>query len=530
MKMVSMDWKRAMRTSRKFYACGVIAFADGQTEYVSRDDLRISGNYITDAAETSSFPLGVLVAKQVALILENYDERWSEYDFMYAKITLQTRFDSADVSSEFLNNGTYTVIKPETYGDTIELIAMDDSYKTDKDYDTNLEYPLMLRTAVQDSCDTCGIVLNTKTFTNDTYVIPQKPEGLTHREFLGMAAMIAGGNASFDSDGELTIRTYDLSLFRELGSLDGGHFDWPYEEDNADGGTFWPWIAGDTWDGGDFENWDNNPLNGGEFKYDRPTYQYEDDADGGNFLPWDTGTIWDEGEFSERDDHLHVFFEFSPGITVDVDDVVITGVQMKDNSGNNYLYGTEGYVLTLDNQLAKGKEYEAVRLIGTIINGLRFRPFSGSHTAYPMVEFMDLAYIIDWKQRVYQTVITDVTFNYAGYTLISCSADSPIRNSSQYYDKTDRITQKISKDTEDLSNSVSNLTESVGSISESVGSIYESVGILSSSTKQQFNSVDSSIQDLLTTIKDQQKEIDELKEQLQSVQEVQKRQALLTNK
>ena len=506
MRMVSMDWKRAMQISRKFYACGAIVFADGQTEYVSRDDLRVSGNYITDAAETSSFPLGVLVSKQVALILENYDERWSNYDFMYARVTLQTRFDVEGVSNELLNIGTYTVIQPETYGDTIELIAMDDSYKTDIDYSTELEYPLMLRDAVQDSCKTCGIPLKTTTFANDTYIIPSMPTKLTHREFLGMAAMIAGGNASFDADGELVIRTYDLSLFRELGFLDGGHFDWPYEEDTADGGTFWPWTSGDTWDGGDFENWDVNPLNGGEFKYDRPNYQYEDDADGGNFLPWDTGTIWDEGEFSERDDHLHVFFEFKPGLTIAVDDVVITGVQMKGKGKDKetHLYGKEGYVLTLKNDLAEGKENEALQMIGKIIVGLRFRPFSGDITAYPMAEFMDLAYVIDWKNRVYQTVLTDVTFNYAGYTSIGCSADSPIRNSSKYYDNTEKITEKYAMNQDSLSESVDNLSTSLNN--------------LSTSTEQSFSMVDYSIENLIAMIAAQQEEIQELREKIEGTE------------
>lgn len=516
MRMVSMDWKRAMQTSRKFYACGVIAFADGQTEYVSRDDLRISGNYITDAAETSSFPLGVLVAKQIVLILENYDDRWSDYDFAYARVTLQTRFDVENVSNEWLNIGTYTVIQPESYGDTIELIAMDDSYKTDKEYTSDLSFPVALGIAVQDSCKTCGISLKTINFANNSYVIPKKPESLTHREFIGMCAMIAGGNASFDENGELAIRTYDLSLFRELGMLDGGWFDEipndKQPEDTADGGTFWPWNKGYEWDGGTFEDWDATPFNGGYFREDEQTvYQTGDKADGGTFLPWSVGTIWDEGDFLERDDHLHVFFEFKPGLTIAVDDVYITGVQMQGIDKINHLYGSEGYVLTLNNDLAAGKEDEALKLIGEKIVGLRFRPFSGDHTAYPMAEFMDLAYVIDWKNRVYQTVLTDVTFNYAGYTSIGCSADSPIRNSSKYYDNSDRITEKVSKNQDALSASVDNLSESVGN--------------LSSNTEQQFNAVDSTMQDLMKTIQEQQKEIENLKEQLQGVQEVQKKQA-----
>lgn len=393
MRKVSQEWRQAMQTSRKFYASGTITFANGIKKEITRDDVRVSGNYVSDSAESSSFPIGILVAKQVTLVLENYDERWSEYDFLYAKISLKTCFDVEGLAGEFIDIGTYTVVQPESYGDTIEIVAMDDSYKTDKEYSTELGYPLMLRTAVQDSCNTCGIQLGTTTFANDTYIIPEKPSGLTHRAFLGMCAMIAGGNASFNKDGQLIIRTYDLSLFTKLGTLDGGVFD------NGN-----PYVTGD-------------------------------DADGGSFLPWNTGFIWDEGDFKKRDELLHVFFEFKPGMKVSVDDVIITGVQLTDSNGVDYLYGSEGYVIKLQNDLAAGKEVEVLQLIGQILIGLRFRPFSGDHSAYPMAEFMDLAYIVDRKQNVYQTVLTDVNFNYAGYTTLKCSADSHIRNGSKYYDR-----------------------------------------------------------------------------------------------
>ena len=106
---------------------------------------------------------------------------------------------------------------------------------------------------------------------------------------------------------------------------------------------------------------------------------------------------------------------------------------MKGKEDKEYLFGKEGYVLSIENALASGQEEHTAALIGQKIVGLQFRPFSGDHISYPLAEFGDLALVIDRKQNVYRTVITDVNFVYYGFTSLKCSADSPVRNSSKYY-------------------------------------------------------------------------------------------------
>lgn len=387
MRNVSKKYIETMETRRDFYAVGEITFADGTQKTLSKEDFSLTGNSVIDSAGSTSFPLGMLIPKQIKVSLMNDDDRWSEYDFYGASIYLQTKFDLDDGTTESLNIGTFTVIAPETYGTTVEVTAMDDSYKTDKPYDTQNDYPMSVGVALRDCCSTCDILLGTSSFPNSDYVIPSKPENLTHRQFIGLCAQIAGGNARFDEYNRLEIITYDFS---------------PLESNIIDGGTFEPWTEGENYDGG-------------------------------TFSPWTAGTTIDGGTFGDRD-NIHVLYQFKSGIAIEVDDVVITGVQMEgeDAEGNKttHLYGKEGYVLSLENQLATGKEEEVLRRIGESIVGIRFRPFSGDHIALPTAEFMDLAYIVDRKQNVYNTVLTDVTFNYFGYTNLKCTADSPLRNSS----------------------------------------------------------------------------------------------------
>ena len=409
MRNVSNDYLKTMESRRDFYADAEVTFADGTIKTIEKNDLRLSGNSIIHSAGSSSFPLGMLVAKRITLSLENEDDKWSEYDFFGAKIQLFTRFNLENGNIESVNIGEFTVITPETYGTTVEVIAMDASYKTDVSYSTNLTYPLSLGEALRDSCQTCGITLLTTTFANDDFVIDTLPENLTHRQFIGLCAMLAGGNAVLDEYNRLKIITYDLSAL-DVPGLDGGKFD----------------------------------------KLGLSEYVTGDTADGGAFNPWNTGYVMDGGAFGDRR-NIHVLYEIKSGMTVGVDDVVITGVQMTDDDGEVHLYGKEGYVITIENQLAsvkkdeedekneggnkedkQVKEDEVVRRIGEKIVGLRFRPFTADNIAYPLAEFMDPAFIIDRKQNVYQTVLTDIEFNYFGYTRLKCTADSPIRNSSKY--------------------------------------------------------------------------------------------------
>lgn len=390
MRNVSNQYIETMAHRRDFYAEAEITFADGETKTVNKKDFWISGNSFTHSAGGSSFPIGMLIAKRITFSLNNEDDQWSEYDFFGAKIQLFTRFLLDDGKIESLNMGEFTVITPETYGTTVEVTAMDESYKTDIEYSTGLAAPVSVGLALRDSCANCGITLLTTTFKNDDFIIHTIPEKITHRQFIGMCAMLAGGNAVLDEYNRLKIITYDLSALGNSG-LDGGKFD----------------------------------------QLGLSEYVTGDIADGGNFAPWDVGYIADGGSFGDRK-NIHVLYEVKSGMTVGVDDVVITGVQMQDEEGEVHLYGKEGYVISTENQLAIGKEDEAVQRIGDILVGLRFRPFTAEHIAYPLAEFMDPAFIIDRKQNVYQTVLTDIEFKYFGFTTLKCTADSPLRNSSKY--------------------------------------------------------------------------------------------------
>lgn len=391
MRNMSNAYLKTMEERRDFYAVAEITFQDGTVKTLDKRDFSLSGNAVVQSAGSSTFPLGMVIPRTATICLMNDDDRWSEYDFFGAKIFLKTKFDLNNGLTESINVGNFTVVTPESYGTTIEITATDDSYKLDKEYSTNITYPATIQTALLDSCRTCGVNLLSSTFKNSNFMIEKQPEDLSHRQFVGMCAMIAGGNAFFDEHNRLVIKTYDFSEFKAAG-LDGGYFDV------------------------------GNPSR----------YTSGDSADGGSFNPWNTGDTFDGGTFNDIR-NIHFLQTFKNGLKIGTDDVLITGVKLTGKEKESWVYGSEKYMLVMENQLTAGKEPEAIRLIGQSIVGLRFRPFTGDSVAYPLADVMDLALLIDRKGNVYKTVITDVDFQYYGFTTLKCSADSPIRNSGKYY-------------------------------------------------------------------------------------------------
>lgn len=389
MRNVSNLFKKDMEARRDFYCQAEITFADGTVKQLGKDDFAMSGNGFYEGAGSGSFPLGLLIPKHITLTLNNYDDRWSEYDFQWARVFLKTKFDLSDGTTESINIGNFTVVTPESYGIIVEVTAVDDSYKLDREYRSSLPYPASIGSILRDSCLTCGVSLLSTSFKNDSFVVKNKPEGITHRQVVGLCAMLAGGNARFDGYNRLVVVPYDFSELRKPG------------------------------------------LDGGEFDLSTGAYQTGDRLDGGSFSPWNAGGSFEGGTFGDRNG-IHVLYAFQEGLEVETDDVVITGVNLKSDGYDGAFYGDDGYVLSVENALAAGNELDAVDLIGESVVGLRFRPFSGSHVPYPLAEFGDPALVIDRKNNVYKTVITDFSFPYYGLTEVGCSADSPIRNSSRY--------------------------------------------------------------------------------------------------
>lgn len=387
----SVEFRKTMRQRTDFKPSASILFADGRMVNLTEHDFSINGNELTDGAESNSFPLGVAIGRAFSMEIRNQDQRFEDYSFYLATVQLQLHFKLDSGTEETIYLGKCTITTPETYGTTITVQAVDDMYKANKSYSTQLKFPVTLGEMVRDCCLQCGLPLGSATFKNSNFSIKSKPENISCREVLAQAAMIAGGYAKVDRNGYLQICSYDLSIFEREGMGYGGSFD------NSENAEF---------------------------------YVDGDNIDGGNFDDYSSGNTFDSGTFLSMDD-FHMFYDFLSPPQTDADDVVITGIQITDTAGKTHLCGEEGYILSIENQLAKGNEQSAVNAIGKLINGFKFRAFSGEYIGYPLAEFGDICYVIDQNGNTYQSILTDITYRFNGKTSLKCSADSPLRNSSK---------------------------------------------------------------------------------------------------
>lgn len=383
---VSKEFWEEMRTRTDFKPAASIKLSDGTVLNVDSSDFTLSNNSLVDGAGESSIPLGVAIQKNIQIELVNDDDKYSGYDFVLAEITLFLEFELS-ASVESIQYGKYTVVSPFTRGSTVIITAVDDMYMADVPYDTKLAFPATIGEMLRDSCSATGISLYSSEFSNNDFVVAEKPKGFTHRQVIGFIAMIAGGNARINRSGYLEILTYDF------------------------------WMNEKVWDGGNFQEWTS-----------------ENTIDGGTFDPWTTGRDVSSEEFSESKKY-HVLYKWLNDPKIDTDDILITGLQTtytKENEEKTLLIGLDNYVLSIENPLIAGKEQDVLQYLLTKLLGLRFRQFTGDHVSYPLAEFMDAVIVVDRKGNIYNSFITDVDFSFLGMTIFKNSATPVLSNKRSY--------------------------------------------------------------------------------------------------
>lgn len=152
-------------------------------------------------------------------------------------------------------------------------------------------------------------------------------------------------------------------------------------------------------------------------------------------------------DFNYENDSIHDLTDYN-NLTCDTNDVQVTGVQMTktvtktttDEDGNEneedveeiVKVGGDSYVLSIENPLVKGHEETLISWIYEIFENVTFRGFTMDYISYPIAEFMDKIKVTDWRENSFYSVLTDVNFVFFGYTTLKNSAESPLRNQSNY--------------------------------------------------------------------------------------------------
>lgn len=393
----SKAFKNALAEGKILYEIVDITFADGRKKTLDSEIL-VGGGDFTDCAESSSFPIGATVCKSMTLSIDNTEDQWKDYYFYKAKLTAYLKMKIYD-TVETIKKGTYTITTPEQYGEVLEFTALDDMYKANISYTSSLVLPQPAFTLLRDACATIGISMGFSSMEHGDVVVNSIPDGITFRQLIGWVAMLDSANARVDVNGNLQLIKWDFdSVSVDYGATVG-----------ADG--YLVFGGGSSADSNGFIS----------------------PNDGNWYLDSDGYLTLKEGVGNPI--RLRDYFS-SP--TLSSDDIVITGIKIK-NTESDAMYGKDGYVLELENDLLSDADLETVAgWIGGNLIGKSFRSMEGSLIYNPLTEFGDMAFTYDRKENKYITPITDVSSRLNGTTDVKTKAENPIRGSSKFLSSADK--------------------------------------------------------------------------------------------
>lgn len=360
-----------------------ITFPDG-TKKTINEDIMNGDNGFSDCADSSSFPIGATICKTLTLSINNDQEQWKNYNFYGAKIhaylKLQTSYAAPESVSALLDE-SYNQILDST-GDPI--IA---TQAATKDIIETIDKGVYTVTTPEQYSDIINVTaLDDMYKANKVYTSGLKlPQSLINLVRDACKTVGIGMNLTMDH-GDIIIRSVpDNMTFRQL-------FGYAAMIESANARIDY---SGNL----QFVKWDFERTNIPDLKdYGNPP-------------------------------------------TLSSDDIVITGIkvtngQSNDDTDTDYsgMYGEEGYVLELENELIDTDQLQTVaNIIGEQIVGARFRNLEGDLVYNPLVEFGDMVYTYDRLGNKYLTPLTDVSGNVGGLTTVKTQADDPIRGSSDFY-------------------------------------------------------------------------------------------------
>ena len=396
-----------------------ITFPDGTKKTINKDIMN-GDNGFSDCADSSSFPVGATICKTLTLSINNDQEQWKNYSFYGAKIhaylKLQTSYAAPESVSTLLDE-SYNPILDST-GDSI--IATQAAIK---DIIETIDKGVYTVTTPEQYSDIINVTaLDDMYKANKTYTSGLKlPQSLINLVRDACKTVGIGMNLTMNH-GDIIIRSVpDSMTFRQL-------FGYAAMVESANA---------------------------------RIDYS-------GNlqFVKWD----FEKADVPELKNYGN-----PPALSSD--DIVITGIKVTNGQSNNDaetdysgMYGEEGYVLELENELIDTDQLQTIaNIIGEQIVGARFRNLEGDLVYNPLVEFGDMVYTYDRLGSKYVTPLTDVSGNVGGLTTVKTQADDPIRGSSDFYGNSTKAIvaarQMVQKETSAREEAIQRLAETLRSSS-----------------------------------------------------------------
>lgn len=399
MKATTQKFKQIMASgnSRDYVVKVDITLANTTVLHLTEADMWDDSFKVeTASSSTSSFDIGSAVIGQCKFSLNNFDERFNQYDFFNATAVVYVglKGDEINGAQQYVRFGFFTVDEPTFAGALIQLVLLDNMWKFDVPLSkVNITYPISARNAVTAICSFCGVLLQTQQFHGYNFTInePKNANQMNCREMLQYIAMIGCNFCIINDNGDLELKWYDTAHIPADSDIDGGTFatnTTPYSDgDNADGGNFLDYTSGDAVDGGTFT--------------DNPNVDY---------------------------------FTRNFNLTLGTDVITITGVKFVIDE-TAYTIGTEGYRLELENPLVNADNVNSVlNLIWDVLEGFSLRTFNLTCASDLAVEVGDCCAIKDYKGNYIYSWVTYNVFAFSNHQ-VQCNAIPPTRTLTKQYSK-----------------------------------------------------------------------------------------------
>ncbi|WP_444659402.1 hypothetical protein ACRQV7_03040 [Caproiciproducens sp. R2] len=366
----------AHKDGRDWNAKARVVLKDGTELQLNDKDFMVGGiEWNAATSEQGTFTVGAAVIGEVVLTLNNFEDKFSQYDFtgsvIYPEVGLTTQVHWRDGKIiEWIPLGVYTVDEAPTIGSTIQITALGNLSKLDSPYSASqLEYPATLAQIALDVCNRHGLTLATTTFLNSDYVVSTKPEdnSITDREIMSYIAELSGCFCRETRAGEIAFAWYDFDRFL-------------------------------------------TPLPDGK----------------------------------EPPAEIRKSSEYN----IETSDITVTGVQIipRESDGNQYIYGTEGYVVKIEyNPLAQENLQELVSSVGEKLVGMTFTPYTVTTLSDPSLDCGDVVLVTDKKGIIHQSFISNADFAIDGYEIFSADAESQSKNQSVRFSGAEKAQESADK-------------------------------------------------------------------------------------
>lgn len=447
MKNASSLLKKYIKTGGAFYAYAVVTLATGEKLTLTSDrDFMISPNSYTEQGGSDGFPLGAAVSKTITLTIDNIDGRYSKYDFYYARIALYTEADIDYQTLRDINN------------DVVKDIENDPILTFEPHIERMQEGVFTVLNPVSIG-DVIELTAYDDMWKSDRTFSTQLTYPTTALQLLQEVCTSCGMVL-----GSPTFRNSDFSISSAPEKTTGRKII----------GYIAQLACGDA------------VIQNGML-----TIKTHD------FSAFSGITDSTKPESLKKDSGYHILEDFSSDPDIDTDNVVITGISTEVESetggeAETVISGTDDYCIKITNPLIKGKEQTVVNSIAEILVGVTLRKFSGDFFPNPTVEFMDLACVVDRKDKVYRTIVTTHEFSYLGGSSFSCDINSPERQAGEYYSEAAEIYNGIKKDVASNKNNISNMQNAIELLNTT---LENAAGMYESNAKQPDGSVVSFIHD-----------------------------------